>query len=181
MLVAVLNSNFWLATHVTTMTMGYGVSIIAGIMGHIYLIYSIIHPKESTKLREIYDNTFGITILALFFTVFGTILGGIWADQSWGRFWGWDPKENGALLICMWQIFMIHLRLTGMVKGAGFCFGMVINIIIVTLAWFGVNLLSVGLHSYGFASGIALNLTLFILFELLLGGGSYYLSKKREK
>ena len=80
----------------------------------------------------------------------------------------------------MWQIFMIHLRLTGMVKGAGFCFGMVINIIIVTLAWFGVNLLSVGLHSYGFASGIALNLTLFILFELLLGGGSYYFSKKRS-
>tara|TARA_Y100000996_G_C22545467_1_gene651607 strand:+ start:648 stop:2468 length:1821 start_codon:yes stop_codon:yes gene_type:complete len=181
MLVAVLNSNFWLATHVTTMTMGYGVSIIAGIMGHIYLIYSIIHPGETKKLREIYDNTFGITILALFFTVFGTILGGIWADQSWGRFWGWDPKENGALLICMWQIFMIHLRLTGMVKGAGFCFGMVINIIIVTLAWFGVNLLSVGLHSYGFASGIALNLTLFILFELLLGGGSYYLSKKRSR
>ena len=180
MLVAVLNSNFWLATHVTTMTMGYGVSIIAGIMGHIYLIYSIIKPNDKKKLREIYDNTFGITILALFFTVFGTILGGIWADQSWGRFWGWDPKENGALLICMWQIFMIHLRLTGMVKGAGFCFGMVINIIIVTLAWFGVNLLSVGLHSYGFASGIALNLTLFILFELLLGGGTYYLSKKRS-
>jgi len=181
MLVAVLNSNFWLATHVTTMTMGYGVSIIAGVMGHIYLIYSIIAPNESEKLREIYNNTFGITILALFFTVFGTILGGIWADQSWGRFWGWDPKENGALLICMWQIFMIHLRLTGMVRGAGFCFGMVINIIIVTLAWFGVNLLSVGLHSYGFASGIALNLTLFISFELLLGGGSYYLSKKRSK
>ena len=181
MLVAVLNSNFWLATHVTTMTMGYGVSIIAGIMGHIYLIYSIIFPGDSKKLHEIYNNTFGITILALFFTVFGTILGGIWADQSWGRFWGWDPKENGALLICMWQIFMIHLRLTGMVKGPGFCFGMVINIIIVTLAWFGVNLLSVGLHSYGFASGIALNLTLFILFELLLGGGSYYLSKRRSR
>ena len=181
MLVAVLNSNFWLATHVTTMTMGYGVSIIAGIMGHIYLIYSIIFPKDSKKLREIYDNTFGITLLALFFTVFGTILGGIWADQSWGRFWGWDPKENGALLICMWQIFMIHLRLTGMVRGAGFAFGMVINIIIVTLAWFGVNLLNIGLHSYGFASGIALNLTLFILFELLLGGGSYYLSRKKSK
>ena len=180
-LVAVLNSNFWLATHVTTMTMGYGVSIIAGIMGHIYLIYSIIHPSDSKKLREIYDSTFGITILALFFTVFGTILGGIWADQSWGRFWGWDPKENGALLICMWQIFMIHMRLTGIVKGAGFCLGMIINIIIVTLAWFGVNLLNVGLHSYGFTTGLALNLTLFILFELVIGIGSYYIAKIRYK
>ena len=180
-LVAVLNSNFWLATHVTTMTIGYGVSIIAGIMGHIYLIYSIIQPSDSKKLREIYDNTFGITILALFFTVFGTILGGIWADQSWGRFWGWDPKENGALLICMWQIFMIHMRLTGMVKGLGFCLGMIINIIIVTLAWFGVNLLNVGLHSYGFTTGLALNLTLFILFELALGIGSYYMAKIRSR
>ena len=178
-LVAVLNSNFWLATHVTTITTGYGISIVAGIMGHILLIYSIIHPGDRGKLKEIYNNTFGVTLLALFFTLFGTILGGIWADQSWGRFWGWDPKENGALLICMWQIFMIHLRLTGMVKGSGFCFGMVINIIIVTLAWFGVNLLSIGLHSYGFASGIALNLSLFILFELVLGGTTYYISKKR--
>ena len=181
MLVAVLNSNFWLATHVTTITIGYGVSIIAGIMGHLYLIYSIIYPGDSKKLREIYDNTFAITLLALFFTVFGTILGGIWADQSWGRFWGWDPKENGALLICMWQIFMIHMRLTGMVKGAGFSLGMVINIIVVVIAWFGVNLLNVGLHSYGFATGIALNLALFILFELLFGIGTYYLSRKRNQ
>ena len=181
MLVAVLNSNFWLATHVTTMTMGYAVSIIAGIMGHIYLLYSIIFPGDSKKLREIYDNTFGITLLALFFTVFGTILGGIWADQSWGRFWGWDPKENGALLICMWQIFMIHMRLTGMVKGPGFSLGMIMNIIVVVIAWFGVNLLNVGLHSYGFATGIALNLTLFILFEIVFGVGCYYLSRKKNQ
>ena len=112
---------------------------------------------------------FGATIFALFFTLFGTILGGISADQSWGRFWGWDPKENGALLIVMWQIMMIHLRITGYVKPTGFALGMIMNNIVVVLALFGVNLLSIGLHSYGFASGIARNLTIFISIELLIG------------
>ena len=94
-------------------------------------------------------------------------------------FWGWDPKENGALLIVMWQIMMLHLRITGMVKPIGFALGMILNNIVVILAWFGVNLLSVGLHSYGFASGIALNLVLFITFELVTGFGTYFWAKSR--
>ena len=111
----------------------------------------------------------------------GTILGGIWADQSWGRFWGWDPKENGALLIVMWQIMMLHLRITGLVKPMGFALGMILNNIVVILAWFGVNLLNVGLHSYGFASGIAINISLFISFEFITGLGTYYWAKNRHK
>ena len=181
MLVAVLNSNFWLATHVTTITIGYGTSLMAGFMGHIYLGMAILYPERTSSLKEIYNNTFGITLMALFFSLFGTILGGIWADQSWGRFWGWDPKENGAMLICMWHLMMIHMRLSGMVKGTGFALGMVLNNIIVALAWFGVNLLSVGLHSYGFASGIAINLGLFILFEFLFGIGAYFWANSKQK
>ena len=70
--------------------------------------------------------------MALFFTMFGTILGGIWADQSWGRFWGWDPKENGALLIVLWHLMMLHLRISGMVKHLGYAFGVsLVNIIVV--------------------------------------------------
>ena len=174
MLVAVLDSNFWLATHVTTITIGYGASLMAGFMGHIYLAMAILQPNNTKRLKDIYNNTFGITLMALFFALFGTILGGIWADQSWGRFWGWDPKENGAMLICMWHLMMIHLRLSGLVKAPGFALGMVLNSIIVALAWFGVNLLNIGLHSYGFDSGIAINLGLFILFELGFGFGTYF-------
>jgi len=181
MLVAVLNSNFWLATHVTTITIGYGTSLMAGFMGHIYLVMAILSPERTNRLNEIYNNTFGITLMALFFALFGTILGGIWADQSWGRFWGWDPKENGAMLICMWHLMMIHMRLSGMVKAPGFALGMVLNNIIVALAWFGVNLLNVGLHSYGFATGIAINLGLFILFEFLFGIGAYFWANSKQK
>jgi len=108
MLVAVLNSNFWLSIHVTTITFGYGVSLVAGLMGHVYLLRAFWFGSRDKQLKNIYNNVYGLTLIALFFTLFGTILGGIWADQSWGRFWGWDPKENGALLIVMWHLMVLH-------------------------------------------------------------------------
>ena len=80
----------------------------------------------------------------------------------------------------MWQIFMIHLRLTGIVKGLGFAVGMVINNIIVIMAWFGVNLLSIGLHSYGFVSGIAINLIIFSSIELIIALGGYSVGRIRQ-
>ena len=180
MLVAVLNSNFWLATHVTTITIGYGASLMAGCVGHLYLIQEI-RGVNSASLKSIFNNLFGITLLALFFTLFGTILGGIWADQSWGRFWGWDPKENGALLIVLWQLMMIHMRLSGLAKPKEFALGMALNNIIVALAWFGVNLLQVGLHSYGFDDGVARNLFMFIGFEIIFCLGTYYWPSLRIK
>ena len=180
MLVAVLNSNFWLATHVTTITIGYGASLMAGCVGHLYLIQEI-RGVNSASLKSIFNNLFGITLLALFFTLFGTILGGIWADQSWGRFWGWDPKEDGALLIVLWQLMMIHMRLSGLAKPKEFALGMALNNIIVALAWFGVNLLQVGLHSYGFDDGVARNLFMFIGFEIIFCLGTYYWPSLRIK
>jgi len=181
MLVAVLNSNFWLATHVTTIILGYGTSLMAGLIGHLYLIERIRVPEDSSRLKSIYDNMFGVTLIALFFTLFGTILGGIWADQSWGRFWGWDPKENGALLIVLWQLMMVHMRLSGLAKADRFALGMVLNNIVVIMAWFGVNLLSIGLHSYGFASGIAVNIVIFTFVELVTGFGTYYWARLKNK
>ena len=180
-LVAVLNSNFWLATHVTTITMGYGASLVAGFIGHLYLVQAIRQPKNKSSLKSIFNNLFGITLIALFFTLFGTILGGIWADQSWGRFWGWDPKENGALLIVLWQLMMVHMRLSGLAKPAEFALGMALNNIIVALAWFGVNLLQVGLHSYGFDDGVARNLFIFIVLELIIGFGTYLWPRVKKK
>ena len=181
MLVAVLNSNFWLATHVTTITMGYGASLVAGFIGHLYLVQAIRQPENKSNLKSIFNNLFGITLIALFFTLFGTILGGIWADQSWGRFWGWDPKENGALLIVLWQLMMVHMRLSGLAKPAEFALGMALNNIIVALAWFGVNLLQVGLHSYGFDDGVARNLFIFIVLELIIGFGTYLWPRVKKK
>lgn len=173
MLVAVLNTNFWLATHVVTITMGYGCTLVAGTLAHIYLIRRAWN-KEKDRL---FQTTQAVALIALFFCILGTILGGIWADQSWGRFWGWDPKENGAMLICLWLLWVLHGRITGMLNALNFMSLMVVANIIVALAWFGVNLLSVGLHSYGFTDGIAINLGLFcaaeIIFILAMRGRIY--------
>jgi ABC-type transport system involved in cytochrome c biogenesis permease subunit len=180
MLVAVLNTNFWLATHVVTITIGYGCCFVGGLMGHIYLLLRVFKPNESIKTEELNRNMVGVGLVALFFSLFGTILGGIWADQSWGRFWGWDPKENGALLICLWLLFLLHAKLCGLVGRIGFAAGMIITNIIVALAWFGVNLLNVGLHTYGFTQNIAINLAVFCGAELLFSVIFFALARQRE-
>ena len=179
MLVAVLNSNFWLAIHVTTITIGYGISLVAGLMAHVYLLFYIFNSKNKDQLNKIYNNVYGLTLMALFFTMFGTILGGIWADQSWGRFWGWDPKENGALLIVLWHLMMLHMRISGMVKQVGFSLGISLINIVVAIAWFGVNLLNVGLHSYGFTDNVAINLFMFIFLELFFVICIYFIIKEK--
>ncbi|NCO03952.1 MAG: cytochrome c biogenesis protein CcsA [Alphaproteobacteria bacterium] len=166
-LVAVLNTNFWLAVHVLCITIGYGFCVLAGCFAHLYLFQKI-KNTNTTTIQKTFNNTIMIAIFALLFTTVGTILGGIWADQSWGRFWGWDPKENGALLIVLWLIWLIHSRISGHLREFGFIVGMAFINIIVTLAWFGVNLLSVGLHSYGFIEGIAASIALFCTFEIVV-------------
>ena len=167
MLVAVLNSNFWLGTHVITITIGYAGCSVAGIMGHVYILQKLFYPLNKKKLDVTYRNTLGILGFGLTTTFLGTALGGIWADQSWGRFWGWDPKENGALLIVIWCAIIFHARIAGLIKPFGVAIMSCLGLIVVMWAWFGVNLLSVGLHSYGFTSGIANALAAYLFLQLL--------------
>lgn len=161
MLTAVLNTNFWLATHVLVVTAGYGLAILSAMIAHAWLWAD----KDRSGLFILMHR---MTLAALLFTSVGTILGGIWADQSWGRFWGWDPKENGALLIVLWIVWLLHGRMAGALPQAAYAVGVAGLNVVVALAWFGVNLLSVGLHSYGFVSGIAAGLGTFCLIEITL-------------
>ena len=136
-------------------------------------------PDDSSNgiVRSIYITS----LVALLLTAVGTVLGGIWADQSWGRFWGWDPKENGALLIVLWLIWAHHGRIGGHLPPLLFNAALAFLNVIVALAWFGVNLLSVGLHSYGFISGIATGLAVFCGGETLLIYGLWLRASKRQK
>lgn len=168
MLVAVLDSNFWLASHVISIILGYSGILLSGVIGHVYLIQRVFNPKNEELLKNTFQGVYAIQAFGLVFTFLGTMLGGVWADQSWGRFWGWDPKENGALLILLWSAILFHARLAGWIKETGFCLGSIMGIIAVALAWFGVNLLGVGLHSYGFTAGVANALFIFISIEGLL-------------
>jgi cytochrome c biogenesis factor len=115
---------------------------------------------------------YGILCFALLFSFLGTVLGGIWADQSWGRFWGWDPKENGALLIVLWCAIVLHARWAGMVQERGVMNLAIFGNIVTAWSWFGVNMLNVGLHSYGFMDAAFMWLVIFVLsqvFIILLG------------
>jgi ABC-type transport system involved in cytochrome c biogenesis permease subunit len=167
MLVAVLNTNFWLATHVVAVTMGYGGSLVAGTLAHLYLINELIQPDNKTEHKNLLNTMLAVGLIAAFFALLGTILGGIWADQSWGRFWGWDPKENGAMLIVLWLLWLLHGRIANVLAPLNFASLLALTNVIVALSWFGVNLLSVGLHSYGFTTNIASYLGLFCGTEIL--------------
>lgn len=180
MLMAVLDSNFWLATHVITITVGYAGMVISGIIGHLYVFQKFFSPQKKDILRGTFQSIYATQAFALVFTFVGTVLGGMWADQSWGRFWGWDPKENGALVIILWSAILFHSRLSGIVGELGFSLGAIGSIIAVALAWFGVNLLGVGLHSYGFTSGVALALAVFVCCEMVFICVSYLLFKFRK-
>ncbi|HLP57274.1 MAG TPA: cytochrome c biogenesis protein CcsA [Candidatus Deferrimicrobium sp.] len=179
MLVAVLDSNFWLAAHVITIILGYAGIVLSGFIGHVYLLQKIFRPHKTDLLKNTFQAVYAIQAFGIVFTFLGTVLGGIWADQSWGRFWGWDPKENGALLILLWSAILFHARLAGWIKEIGMAFGSIIGVIAVSLAWFGVNLLGVGLHSYGFTSGVARSLFIFIVIELVFMGVAAVMLKRK--
>jgi ABC-type transport system involved in cytochrome c biogenesis permease subunit len=166
MLIAVLDSSFWLTTHIVTITLGYAGCIAAGVIGHVYLIQALSRKTEASKLTAIERAVYGTLCFGMLFTVVGTILGGMWADQAWGRFWGWDPKENGALLIILWCLTSLHARSAGMIKGVGVAVGAIVGAVLVMCAWIGVNLLGVGLHSYGFTSAGVNTLLTYVSIEI---------------
>jgi ABC-type transport system involved in cytochrome c biogenesis permease subunit len=157
MLQAVLDTNFWLATHVTCVTLGYSTTYVAGLLGMLYIICGVVSgwkpDMDKSVFRVLAQMIYGVICFAMFFSFVGTVLGGIWADQSWGRFWGWDPKENGALLIVIWNALILHARWAGLVRSRGVAVLAVFGNIITSWSWFGTNMLGVGLHSYASASG----------------------------
>lgn len=151
MMRAVLDSNFWLATHVTVVTFGYSAMFLAGALAIVYAALGLFSARFDKKAaRSLGSMVYGITCFGTLFSLVGTILGGIWADQSWGRFWGWDPKENGALMIVIMGAIYLHARWGGICKDRGLMALAICGNIITAWSWFGTNLLGVGLHSYGF-------------------------------
>jgi ABC-type transport system involved in cytochrome c biogenesis permease subunit len=150
MLQAVLDTNLWLSTHVVVVTTGYASMFVAGLLAVIYIVRGMFTRTLSAGLAQALSRmVYGIVCFATLFSFVGTILGGIWADQSWGRFWGWDPKENGALLIVLWNAAILHARWGGMIKERGLMAMAVFGNIVTSFSWFGVNMLGIGLHSYG--------------------------------
>jgi len=209
MLRAVLDTNFWLATHVVVITLGYASTFFAGLLAIIYIGLGLFTPllrqkltpaaadpasapnaarRKASDARETSNAApaagkpvptigqalgkmvYGVVCFATLFSFVGTVLGGIWADQSWGRFWGWDPKENGALLIVLWNAIILHARWGGLVRERGIMNLAVFGNVVTSFSWFGVNMLGIGLHSYGFMDAAFKWLMMFVVGQLLLIG-----------
>ena len=149
-MVAVLDTQFWLSTHVICISLGYSATFAAGLLGFAYLIGLLVTPAFATvqRRRSFVNLIYGIVCFGLFCSFFGTVLGGLWGDDSWGRFWGWDPKENGALMIVLWNAVVLHARWGGLVKDRGIAALAVLGNVIVLWSWKGVNSMGVGLHAY---------------------------------
>jgi cytochrome c-type biogenesis protein CcsB len=228
MLRAVLDTNFWLATHVVVITLGYASTFAAGLLAILYIVLGVLTPLLTQKLaaaaqpsssqafaaaktaqpvraaktapatratpngqgrgqrrtaaatqsktedqqspvilgQALSTMVYAIVCFATLFSFVGTVLGGIWADQSWGRFWGWDPKENGALLIVIWNAVILHVRWGNLLGNRGIMNLVVFGNIVTSFSWFGVNMLGIGLHSYGFMDAAFKWLMIFIASQL---------------
>lgn len=169
MMQAVLDSNFWLATHVVVITIGYSTTFLAGLLGIGFVLLGVFTKRlAGERGQSLARSIYGVICFATLLSFVGTVLGGIWADQSWGRFWGWDPKENGAALIVLMNLIILHARWGGMIRHRGVAVLAIAGNIVTAWSWFGTNMLGVGLHSYGFTDSAVFWISVFVLSQLAI-------------
>ncbi len=166
-LVPVLRDNFWLTIHVLTITLSYAAFALAMGFGHILLWRYARNPAAARADQPMHFWLYRVLQLGVLLLAAGTILGGVWANYSWGRFWGWDPKETWALIALLCYILMLHGRLAGWWTQFGLAVGSVVCFLAVLMAWYGVNfVLGKGLHSYGFGIGGETYVASFVVADL---------------
>jgi cytochrome c-type biogenesis protein CcsB len=167
-LVPVLRDNFWLTVHVLTITLSYAAFALAMGFGHILLWRYTRNPATARADAPMHFWLYRVLQLGVLLLAAGTILGGVWANYSWGRFWGWDPKETWALIALLCYILTLHGRLAGWWSEFGLVVASVVCFLAVLMAWYGVNfVLGKGLHSYGFGLGGETYVATFVGLDLL--------------
>jgi len=165
---AVLDSGFWLFIHVLLVVGSYGLFILAAILAHFYLGLALFHKQETQTMRLLSESILQSIYLGLAMLIPGTLLGGVWAAESWGRFWDWDPKESWAFIsICIYLVW-IHAYRYHKIKSFGLAVGAISGLLAISFTWYGVNyILGTGLHSYGFGSGGEITYYAFLLGEFI--------------
>ncbi|MFQ3577662.1 MAG: cytochrome c biogenesis protein CcsA, partial [Verrucomicrobiia bacterium] len=163
----VLQDNFWLTTHVLTITLSYAAFLLALALAHIVLGKALL-GRDVSSLRPVYSYLYRAIQIGVLLLATGVVLGAFWANYSWGRFWDWDPKETWSLVALLGYIFLLHGRIAGWWGGFGLAVGSVFSFLAILMAWYGVNfVLGVGLHSYGFGTGGLGYVITFVAVETL--------------
>jgi cytochrome c-type biogenesis protein CcsB len=169
---AVLRSNFWLTIHVLTIVASYGVLAVAAVLGHVYLAKEVLwHRAVNGALNRsapLIVQTYRTIQVGLVLLTAGTILGGVWAAESWGRFWGWDPKETWALISILTYFAVLHARYVRWLADFGLAAAAVLGFVVIVWTFYGVNyVMATGLHSYGFGSGGEIWVGLWAVAEIV--------------
>lgn len=171
----VLRSNFWLTIHVLTITLSYAAFALSLCLGNVVLGHFLFRPGKTETIQYATLYMYRAIQIGVVLLAAGTILGGVWADYSWGRFWGWDPKEVWALIALLLYLAVLHARFAGYLQGFGFAAAAVISFLGVLMAWYGVNfVLGAGLHSYGFGTGGTAYVMGYVAVQLAYIGAAYY-------
>lgn len=160
----ILNSPFWLSLHVFTIACGFCLLLVSSLVAHVSLLRRALGREISEALKNVLWKTLCAGFL---FSSLGIVLGGFWADVAWGRFWGWDPKENGALLVILWILIVVHLKWGRLASEKALDAMLSLLSIVIVFCLLGVNLLGVGLHSYGYSPGLFFALCSFVLSDAL--------------
>jgi cytochrome c-type biogenesis protein CcsB len=181
-LVPVLRDNFWLAVHVLTITLSYAAFALAMGFGHILLWRYARNPAAASADAPMHFWLYRVLQLGVLLLAAGTILGGVWANYSWGRFWGWDPKETWALIALLCYILTLHGRLAGWWTEFGLVVASVVCFLAILMAWYGVNfVLGKGLHSYGFGVGGETYVAIFVVLDLLFVAFAIWRYRKSKR
>jgi cytochrome c-type biogenesis protein CcsB len=181
-LVPVLRDNFWLTVHVLTITLSYAAFALALGFAHVILWRYIRKPEAAEAIRPLHDWLYRMMFVGLILLAVGTILGGVWANYSWGRFWGWDPKETWALIALLMYVVAIHGKMAGWWGDFGIAVAAVVNFAGIIMAWYGVNyVLGAGLHSYGFGVGGEGYVLAFLAAEAIYVGLAVFRHRSASK
>lgn len=179
----VLRNNFWLTVHVLTIVLSYAAFFLALGLGNIVL-FQAFRGKGKSLPAALYSCLYSALKIGVLLLATGTMLGAVWANYSWGRFWDWDPKETWALIALLVYLAVLHGRLAGWWGGFGLAIGSVLGCVPILMAWYGVNfLLGVGLHSYGFGTGgkpLMFSLLALQLLFAAVASWRYRASKKQS-
>lgn len=182
---AVLDSQYWLIVHVLMVVGSYGIFIVCGMLGHLYLLICCLNKTESSLTQFMAKCILHTMYIGVALLIPGTILGGVWAAQSWGRFWDWDPKESWAFISACVYVIIIHAYTFRKIYDLGLAIGSIIGLMAISFTWYGVNyILGTGLHSYGFGRGGEIYYFGYLLGETLFLGittGIYLFFKSPKK
>ncbi len=169
-LVPVLAHTYWLSVHVMTVMLSYSAFAVAMVLGHVMLVVELVFQRQRidllTSLSKLLYKTLQVGVL---FLAAGIIFGAIWANESWGRYWGWDPKETWSLITFFVYLAIIHARFAGWLRHFGLAASAILGFLAVVMTYYGVNfILAAGMHAYGFSEGGQIWVGIYAAVELII-------------